>query len=79
MIHTIRYWFCCTYCYYISPLLYPLAPEHISIKEDMLSDYQRELAETYDVKIGGDKLCLTLHHKKKYKLHYRNLKWVQIT
>merc|ERR1712215_94204 len=39
---------------------YPLAPEHVTIKESMLSDHQRKLAMDLDVKIGGNKLCLTL-------------------
>ena len=39
----------------------------------MLSEYQKKLAESLNVKIGGDKLCLTLSNKINYKLHYRNL------
>ena len=53
---------------------YPLAPEHVEIKEGMLSDHQRKLAKDLDVKIGGKKLCLTLQDKKNYICHYRNLK-----
>ena len=53
---------------------YPLAPEHVEIKEGMLSDHQRKLAKDLDVKIGGKELCLTLQDKKNYICHYRNLK-----
>ena len=53
---------------------YPLAPEHVTIKESMLSDHQRKLAKDLDVKIGGKKLCLTLQDKEGYICHYRNLK-----
>ena len=53
---------------------YPLAPEHLEIKEDMLSDFQKKLAQDLDVKVGGTKLCLTLLDKKHYICHYRNLK-----
>ena len=53
---------------------YPLAPEHMEIKESMLSDHQRKLAKDLELKIGGNKLCLTLHDKKNYICHYRNLK-----
>ena len=52
---------------------YPLAPEHMEIKESMLSDHQRKLAKDLELKIGGNKLCLTLHDKKNYICHYRNL------
>ena len=40
----------------------------------MLSNYQRNLAKELGVKVGGDKLCLTLKDKKRYICHYRNLK-----
>ena len=53
---------------------YPLAPEHVEIKEEMLSDYQKTLAQDLGIKIGGRKLCLTLNDKKNYICHYRNLK-----
>ena len=53
---------------------YPLAPEHVEIKEEMLSDYQKTLAQDLGIKIGGNKLCLTLNDKKNYICHYRNLK-----
>ena len=41
----------------------------------MLSSYQNELAEELGVKVGGEKLCLTLDNKKKYICHYRNMKF----
>ena len=53
---------------------FPLAPEHLDIKREMLSSYQIELAEELEVKVGGEKLCLTLNDKKNYICHYRNLK-----
>ena len=53
---------------------YPLAPEHLEIKEEMLSDFQKELAKDLNVKVGGSKLCLTLLDKKHHICHYRNLK-----
>jgi hypothetical protein len=54
---------------------YPLAPEHVEIKESMLSDYQKKLAKDLNMKVGGRKLCLTLQDKKHYICHYRNLKF----
>ena len=54
---------------------YPLAPEHVEIKREMLSNDQKKLAEDLDIKVGGKKLCLTLCDKKEYICHYRNLKF----
>ena len=53
---------------------YPLAPEHVEIKYSMLSEHQKQQAHDFGVKPTGEKLCLTLRDKVKYKLHYRNLK-----
>ena len=53
---------------------YPLAPEHLNIQREMLSTYQKNLADDLGVKVGGEKLCLTLNDKKHYICHYRNLK-----
>ena len=53
---------------------FPCAPEHMKIKEEMLSSYQKELGEKLGVKYGNEKLCLTLNDKEGYVLHYRNLK-----
>ena len=54
---------------------YPLAPEHYTIKKEELSEYQHQMAENYNVSMKNtSKLCLTLHNKTRYKLHYTNLK-----
>ena len=53
---------------------FPCAPEHVEIKEEMLSNYQKDLGSKLGVKYGGGKLCLTLKDKEKYVMHYRNLK-----
>jgi len=48
---------------------FPCAPEHLKIKEEFLSDYQKELGEKLGVKYGGKKLCLTLNDKGKCTEH----------
>ena len=50
---------------------YPFGPEKKEIKEDMLSSYQKKLAESQNLKVGGEKLLLTLQDKTKYVCHYR--------
>ena len=40
----------------------------------MLSSYQKDLADDLNVKVGGEKLCLSFLPKNKYTCHYRNLK-----
>ena len=56
---------------------YPLAPEKISsekVSSDMLSKYSKEIADEYQIKVGGVKqLILNLSNKTKYVLHYINL------
>ena len=53
---------------------FPLGPEKTSIRKDMLSDYQNNIAEKLGVKPGGEKVCLTLNDKKNYSCHYMQLK-----
>jgi hypothetical protein len=49
---------------------YPLAPEHMVVTEKMLSDYQLNLLEKHETKLGKtEKLFLTLYDKKKYIVH----------
>ena len=53
---------------------YPLAPEKMTVKPEMLSDYCREILEREGMKIGEvQKLIPNLMDKEKYVLHYRNL------
>ena len=53
---------------------YPLAPEKIKVKKEMLSEYCKNIAKKYDIKTGlVSKLIPTLCDKKEYVLHYRNL------
>ena len=54
---------------------YPLAPEHMIVKEEMLSPYQLNLLEEQETKLGKEKkLFLTLYDKKKYIVHHSILK-----
>ena len=53
---------------------YPLAPEKLTVTNDMLSKYCKEIADKYDIKVGDvKKLIPNLGNKTKYVLHYRNL------
>ena len=55
---------------------YPMAPEKIKIKGEMLSSYSRENAKRFDIKTRGiNKLVPSLLRKKNYVVHYRNLKY----
>ena len=52
---------------------HPLAPKKLEISHKMLSNYCSNIADKYDMKIGGvNKLVPNLGNKSKYVLHYRN-------
>ena len=55
---------------------YPMAPEKIKIKDELLSPYCLEIKNNYDIKSGDiNKLVPNLMPKKNYVVHYRNLKY----
>jgi hypothetical protein len=53
---------------------YPLAPEKMTITEDMLSWYCNEIKDKFNLTVGNvQKLVTTLSGKKNYVGHYKNL------
>ena len=53
---------------------YPVAPEKLAIPYEMLSDYCKEIADEYKIKVSDVmKLIPNLGNKTNYVLHYRNL------
>ena len=53
---------------------YPVAPEHMTLTKDILSDYNRD-----SLFVGQSSLIPNLHHKTKYVTHIKNLKPVSYT
>ena len=54
---------------------FPLAPNKLEIKREMLSDYQLKIADNYNIPIGNvKKLVPNFFHKEKYVIHCENLK-----
>ena len=55
---------------------YPLAPEKLTVTNDMLSKYCKSIADKYEIKVGDiKKLIPNLGNKTKYVLHYKNLQF----
>ena len=55
---------------------HPLAGEKIEIKKEIMSNYQLQIIEHINVYFGKNKkLIPNLDNKRKYKLHYQNLKF----
>ena len=53
---------------------YSLATAKLEINHDILPKYCSNIANKYDIKIGGvNKLALNLGRKSKYVFHYKNL------
>ena len=53
---------------------YPLCPEHIEVKYEMLSKYCKDIVDRYNIKVGGvKKLISNLYDKFRYVVHYKNL------
>ena len=66
------------YCKELHDLLgdYPLCPEKIEVRSDMLSKYCENIADWYNMKVGGvKKLFPNLDDKVKYVVHYEDLKY----
>ena len=54
----------------------PVAPESMAVEEDELSPHTQHLREKHNIRGKAyQKLMPNLHDKKKYVLHYRNLKF----
>ena len=55
---------------------FPIEPEKIKVKEEILSLVQLDMKKKHDIKVGGfNKLIPNLVSKKNYVVHYRNLKY----
>ena len=55
---------------------YPLAPDKMEIKRDMLSEYYLKIANLYNIPIDNvKKLLLNFFDKEKYVLHFKNLEY----
>ena len=53
---------------------YPLAPDKIDIKSEMLSNYQSKIADHYNIPVGSvKKLVPNFFDKEEYVIHYGNL------
>ena len=53
---------------------YPLAPEKLTVTNDILSKYCKSIADKYERKVGDiKKLIPNLGNKNKYVVHYKNL------
>ena len=53
---------------------YPLCPEKVEVKYEMLSKYCKHIVDRYNIKVGGvKKLIPNLNNKVKYVVYYRNL------
>ena len=53
---------------------YPLAPEKLTVTNDILSNYCKSIADKYEIKVGDKKkLIPNLGNKTKYVVHYKNL------
>ena len=53
---------------------YPLAPDKIEIKEEVLCEYQLKITNLYNIPIGNvKKLVPNFFHKEEHVLHYENL------
>ena len=53
---------------------YPLAPEKLTVTNDILSNYCKSIADKYEIKVGDvKKLIPNLGNKTRYVVHYRNL------
>ena len=52
---------------------YPLAPDKMKIRREMLSEYQLKIADFYNIPIGKVKqLVPNLFDKERYLIHYEN-------
>ena len=53
---------------------YPLAPRKLTVTNDILSKYCQEIADKYEINVGGAKTFIpNLGNKTKYVVHYKNL------
>ena len=53
---------------------YPLAPGKLAVSADILSNYCKEIADKYEVKVGDAKKFIpNLGNKNNYVVHYRSL------